>query len=400
MFANRNLTFTKISVFSSHDEEVFVKYKLYICFDFQNKLKGRNTLNEQTLELFKTLTELQGAPGNEHLVRKFMKEQLAQYSDEMVQDKLGSIFGLKKGDENGPTVMVAGHMDEVGFMVSTITENGMIRFQTLGGWWSQVLLAQRVQIMTDNGPVIGVIGSIPPHLLDEAKRSKPMEISNMLIDIGADDREDAVKIGIRPGQQVVPICPFTPMANPKKILAKAWDNRYGCGLAIELLKEVKGEKLPNILYSGATVQEEVGLRGAQTAANMINPDIFFALDASPANDMSGDKKEFGHLGKGTLLRILDRSMVTHRGMREFVLDTAETHNIPYQYFISQGGTDAGRVHTSNNGVPSAVIGICSRYIHTAASIVHVDDYAAAKELLVKLVKACDKTTVDTIKQNS
>ena len=357
-------------------------------------------MKEQTLQLFKTLTELPGTAGNEHLVRNFMREQLSKYTDEIVQDKLGSIFGVKRGDENGPTIMVAGHMDEVGFMVTSITENGMIRFQTLGGWWSQVLLAQRVQIMTNNGPVIGVIGSIPPHLLDEAKRSKPMEISNMLIDIGADDREDAKKIGIKPGQQIVPICPFTPMANEKKILAKAWDNRYGCGLAIELLEEVKAEILPNILYSGATVQEEVGLRGARTAANMINPDLFFALDASPANDMSGDKKEFGQLGKGTLLRILDRSMVTHRGMREFILDMAETNKIPYQYFVSQGGTDAGQVHLSNEGVPSAVIGICSRYIHTHASIVHVDDYAAAKELLVKLVKACDRTTVETIRQNS
>jgi putative aminopeptidase FrvX len=357
-------------------------------------------MNEQTLQLFKTLTELPGAPGNEHLVRKFMKEQLALYSDEIVQDRLGSVFGLKKGLENGPTVMVAGHMDEVGFMVTAITDNGMLRFQPLGGWWSQVILAQRVQIMTKNGPVIGVVGSIPPHLLDEAKRNKPMEISNMLIDIGADDRADAERIGIKPGQAVLPICPFTPMANQKKILAKAWDNRYGCGLAVELLKEVKDETLPNILYSGATVQEEVGLRGAQTAANMINPDIFFALDASPANDMSGSKTEFGQLGKGTLLRILDRSMVTHLGIREFVLDMAETHKIPYQYFVSQGGTDAGRVHQSNNGVPSAVIGICSRYIHTHASIIHVDDYAAAKELLVKLIKASDRTTVDTIKANS
>jgi len=356
-------------------------------------------MNSETLELFKTLTELPGAPGNEHLVRKFMKEELSKYADEVIQDGLGSVFGLKKGNENGPRVMVAGHMDEVGFMVTSITKNGMIRFQTLGGWWSQVLLAQRVHIITENGPVVGVVGSIPPHLLTEDKRNKPMEISNMLIDIGADDEENAKSIGIKPGQQIVPICPFTPMANDKKILAKAWDNRYGCGLSIELLKELKNETLPNLLFSGATVQEEVGLRGAQTAANMIQPDIFFALDASPANDMTGDKNEFGHLGKGTLLRILDRSMVTHKGMREFVLDTAESNNIPYQYFISQGGTDAGRVHISNEGVPSAVIGICSRYIHTHASIIHVDDYAAAKELLVKLVKACDQSTVDTIRQN-
>lgn len=357
-------------------------------------------MNGKTLELFKTLTELPGAPGNERDVRKFMKEELAKNSDEIIQDKLGSIFGVKKGDESGPRIMVAGHMDEVGFMVSSITKNGMIRFQTLGGWWSQVLLAQRVQIITKNGPVIGVIGSIPPHLLDENQKNKPMDIKNMLIDIGADNKEDAERIGIRPGQSILPICPFTVMANEKKILAKAWDNRYGCGLAIELLEEVKDERLPNVLYSGATVQEEVGLRGAQTAANMIKPDLFFALDASPANDMTGDKNEFGHLGKGALLRILDRTMVTHRGMRDFVLDTAETHHIPYQYFVSQGGTDAGKVHLSNEGIPSAVIGICSRYIHTHASIIHVDDYSAAKELIVKLVKSCDRSTVDTILQNS
>lgn len=356
-------------------------------------------MNKETLQLFKTLTELPGASGNEHAVRQFMRTELEKVADEVIQDRLGGIFGVKRGLEAGPTVMVAGHMDEVGFMVTSITENGMLRFQPLGGWWSQVLLAQRVEVITDRGPVIGVIGSIPPHLLEESQRSKPMDMKNMLIDIGADNKENAIEIGIKPGQQIVPICPFTTMANSKKILAKAWDNRYGCGLSIELLKELKDEKLPNTLYSGATVQEEVGLRGAQTAANMIKPDLFFALDASPANDMSGDKQAFGQLGKGALLRIYDRSMVTHRGMREFLLDTAESNNIPYQYFISQGGTDAGRVHTSNEGVPSAVVGICSRYIHTHASIVHIDDYAAAKELIVKLVKAADKTTVDSIRQN-
>lgn len=357
-------------------------------------------MNNETLNMFKTLTELPGAPGNEHAIRKYMRSELEKYSDEVVQDRLGGIFGVKRGLETGPTVMVAGHMDEVGFMVTSVTENGMLRFQTLGGWWSQVLLAQRVEIITNKGPVVGVIGSIPPHLLEDSQRSKPMDIKNMLIDIGADNKEDALEIGIRPGQQIVPISPFTPMANSKKVMAKAWDNRYGCGLSIELLKEIKDDKLSNILYSGATVQEEVGLRGAQTAANMIKPDIFFALDASPANDMSGDKQAFGQLGKGALLRIFDRSMVTHRGMREFLLDTAETNNIPYQYFISQGGTDAGRVHISNEGVPSAVVGICSRYIHTHSSIVHVDDYAAAKELIVKLVKSVDKTTVESIRQNS
>ncbi len=245
-------------------------------------------MNEETKSLFKQLTELQGAPGNEHLVRRFMKQELSKYADETIQDNLGGIFGVKKG--SGPKVMVAGHMDEVGFMVTQITDNGMLRFQPLGGWWNQVLLAQRVQIMADNGPIIGVIGSIPPHNLTVEQQKKPMEIKHMLIDIGADDKADAEKIGIKPGQSIVPLTPFTPMANDKKILAKAWDNRYGCGLAIELLKEVQHDTLPNELYAGATVQEEVGLRGAQVAAHKIQPDIFFALDASPANDMSGKGK--------------------------------------------------------------------------------------------------------------
>ncbi len=356
-------------------------------------------MNAETREMFKTLTELPGAPGNEHAVRKFMRQELEKVSDRLIQDKLGSVFGVKEGQSDGPRIMVAGHMDEVGFMVTQITDNGMIRFQPLGGWWNQVMLATRVDIVVGETAIPGVIGSIPPHLLSEELRSKPMEIKNMLIDIGADNREDALALGIRPGQQIVPFSPFTPMANDKKVMAKAWDNRYGCGLAIELLKELKNEKLPNQLFSGATVMEEVGLRGAQTAATMINPDLFFALDASPANDATGDKNEFGQLGKGTLLRILDKSMVTHRGMREFILDTAETHHIPYQYFVSQGGTDAGRVHTVNEGIPSSVIGICSRYIHTSASIIHTDDYAAAKELLTQLVKASDRTTLETIKQN-
>src|SRR5699024_9469189 len=375
------------------------KTKQIIRYTDDTTQKGWDlNMEKATQELFKTLTELQGAPGNEHPVRAFMKEELHKYADDVIQDNLGGVFGVKDGE--GPNVMVAGHMDEVGFMVTQITDNGMIRFQPLGGWWNQVLLAQRVQVMTDDGPVTGVIGSIPPHNLTPEQRKSPMEIKNMLIDVGADDKENAKQIGIKPGQAILPICPFTPMANEKKIMAKAWDNRYGCGLSIELLKELQNEKIPNKLFSGATVQEEVGLRGAQVAANMIKPDIFYALDASPANDMSGDESEFGQLGKGALLSIFDRTMITHRGMKDFILDIAESNKISYQYFISQGGTDAGRVHLSNDGVPSAVVGICSRYIHTSSSMIHVDDYQAAKELLIELVKHTDQSTVDSICQSS
>ncbi|HZG55770.1 M42 family metallopeptidase [Paenibacillus sp.] len=357
-------------------------------------------MNERTMELFRELTEASGAPGFEQEVRRILRARLTPVSEEIVADRLGGLFGKKTGRADGPVVMVAGHMDEVGFMVTGITDKGMIKFAPLGGWWSQVLLAQRMQIATKGGRVVGVVGSTPPHLLDEATRAKPVDIGQMFLDIGADDRADAEAIGVRIGQPIVPICPFTPLANPKKIMAKAWDNRYGVGLAIELMEALQGASHPNVVYAGATVQEEVGLRGAETASALLRPDIAFVLDASPANDASGDKSAFGQLGKGALLRVMDRTMITHRLMVEFVRDTAETHKIPYQYFISPGGgTDAGRVHLSGTGVPTAVVGIPARYIHTAAAVVHTDDYAAAKELLIKLVTACDRSTVDTIVRN-
>ncbi|WP_404274628.1 M42 family metallopeptidase [Exiguobacterium undae] len=353
-------------------------------------------MNENTRELFRTLTELNGAPGFEHDVRRFVKERITPVTDEIVMDGLGSIFGKRTGQADGPKVMVAGHMDEVAFMVTQITKNGMLRIQPLGGWWSQVLLAQRFSICGDNGIIPGVIASTPPHLLTDEVRNKPMAIKDMFIDVGADSKEEAESFGIRPGIPAVPFFPFTPMANPKKIMAKAWDNRYGVGMAIELLEETTVSDHPNVLFSGATVQEEVGLRGAQTATNLIDPDVAFVVDASPANDASGDKTEFGQLGQGPLLRIKDSVMILSKEMTEYVLDTAESNNIPYQYYVGAGGTDGGVIHRSNNGIPTTVVGLPARYIHTHASIMHTDDYDAAKELLKKLVTQLDATTLATL----
>ncbi|HJV46954.1 MAG TPA: M42 family metallopeptidase [Bacillota bacterium] len=350
------------------------------------------------MELFKSLTEAPGPSGFEGPVRQIMKKNLTEYSEEIVYDNLGSIFGIKTGNESGPRIMVAGHMDEVGFMVTRIHDQGYIHFQTLGGWWSQVLLAQRVEIMTDKGPIIGVISSIPPHLLSDEVRNKPMDIKNMYIDIGAESKTNAEEMGIRPGQPIVPVCPFTIMKNDQKLMAKAWDNRYGCALSIELLKELQGVSHPNKIFSGATVQEEVGLRGAQTAANMIQPDLFIALDASPAaGDSPSVSEGMGKIGEGVLMRILDRTMVTLPGLRDYVIDLCESVGIKYQFFVSAGGTDAGRVHTTGNGVPSIVIGIPARYIHSHAAIIDIRDYQAAKKLVVSLVQKMDFETLNKIK---
>ncbi len=350
------------------------------------------------LELWKRLTEAPGAPGFEGEVRAIMREYISRYTDEIVTDHLGGIFGIKRGDENGPRILVAGHMDEVGFMVTRISDKGFLSFQPLGGWWSQVLLAQRVQVITPNGPIQGVIGATPPHGMSDEVRNKPMEIKHMYIDIGADSREEAEKLGVRPGQPILPICPFTVMANEKKLMAKAWDNRYGCALAVELLKELHEQPgHPNVVYAGATVQEEVGLRGAKTAAQMIEPDIFFALDASPAGDVPGSAEQMGKLGDGLLVRILDRTMILLPGLRDVLIDICEQEGIKYQFYVGQGGTDAGAVHTTGKGVPSAVIGIPARYIHSHAAIIHRDDYEAAKRLLVSVVKKLDHAMLDAIR---
>ncbi|HBI04802.1 MAG TPA: peptidase M28, partial [Paenibacillaceae bacterium] len=227
--------------------------------------------------------------------REIMKQEISQTTQELMYDNLGSVFGVTRGNEEGPKIMVAGHMDEVAFLVTRITDKGFIQFQTLGGWWSQVLLAQRVEIMTKKGKIPGVISSIPPHTLPDSMKTKPMDSKNMFIDVGADDKEDAIAMGISPGQPIVPICPFTIMGNPKKLMAKAWDNRYGCALSLEMMKTMKDTPHPNIIYGGATVQEEVGLRGATTAAQMIEPDLFFGVDASPAGDIPGVKNGMGEL---------------------------------------------------------------------------------------------------------
>lgn len=348
-------------------------------------------------KMFELLTQVPGAPGFESEVRKVMKSYLHDYSDEIIQDRLGGVFGVKRGDSLGPKIMVAGHMDEVAFMVTKITKDGFLKFQTLGGWWSQVLLAQRVDVITRKGKKItGVIGATPVHLLDRASANKVVNIQQMFIDIGARSSEEVEEWGIRPGDCAVPASSFTELEGGKRLMSKAWDNRFGCGMSIELLSSLQYENHPNVIYAGATVQEEVGTRGAAPAANMIKPDLFFAVDVGPAGDTLGIKDGYGHIGKGMLIRIYDRSMITLPGIRDFLLEIAEREKIPYQFFISPGGTDAGRVHLTGQGVPSVAIGIVGRYIHSHLSIVDKEDIEATKQFMVAISKEMDRTNYESI----
>jgi putative aminopeptidase FrvX len=354
---------------------------------------------DETLTMLKDLTDAKGIPGNEREVRDVMKKYITQYSDEVTTDHLGSLIAKKVGQENGPKIMIAGHLDEVGFMVTQIDDKGFLRFQTVGGWWSQVMLAQRVTIVTSKGDVTGIIGSKPPHILPPEARKKPVEIKDMFIDIGATSREEVLEFGVKPGDQVVPYFEFTVMKNEKFLLAKAWDNRIGCAIAIDVLKNLKGTDHPNVVYGVGTVQEEVGLRGARTSANMIEPDIAFGVDVGIAGDTPGisDKEAASKMGEGPQIILYDASMVSHKGLRDLVTDTADELNIPYQFdAIAGGGTDSGAIHISANGVPALSITIATRYIHSHAAMLHRDDYENAVKLITEVVKRLDRDTVNKI----
>ncbi|RFU65950.1 M42 family metallopeptidase [Peribacillus glennii] len=354
---------------------------------------------DKTLTMLKDLTDAKGIPGNEGEVRKVMQEYITPYADEITTDGLGSLIARKSGQENGPKIIVTGHLDEVGFMVTQIDDKGFLRFQPVGGWWSQVMLAQRVTVVTRKGDVTGVIGSKPPHILSPEARKKPVEIKDMFIDIGAASREEAQEWGVRPGDMVVPYFEFTVMNNEKMLLAKAWDNRIGCAIAIDVLKQLKGTDHPNVVYGVGAVQEEVGLRGARTSTYKIKPDIGFAVDVGIAGDTPGvtEREALGKMGKGPQIVIYDASMVAHKGLRDFVTDVADEHNIPYQYeSIPGGGTDAGSIHLTDGGVPALAITIATRYIHSHAAMLHRDDYENAVKLIVEVIKKLDRQAVDKI----
>ncbi|MFS1663938.1 glutamyl aminopeptidase [Streptococcus sp. zg-JUN1979] len=351
-------------------------------------------------ELFnkiKTITELDGIAGYEYRVRDFIKKQISPLVDNVETDGLGGIFGIKHHqDAAAPRIMVAAHMDEVGFMVSDIKADGTLRAVGIGGWNPLVVSSQRFMLYTRKEQAIPVIsGSIPPHFLRGASSSPALpNISDIIFDAGFSDQAEALAFGVSPGDIIVPQSEAILTANRKNVISKAWDNRYGVLMVSELLEHLKHTTLPNTLIAGANVQEEVGLRGAHVSTTQFNPDLFFAVDCSPAGDVYGEQ---GHIGDGTLIRFYDPGHIMLKNMRDFLLTTAEEAGIKYQYYAAKGGTDAGAAHLQNNGIPSTTIGVCARYIHSHQTLYALDDFLEAQAFLQAIVKRLDRSTVDTIK---
>lgn len=348
-----------------------------------------------TEQLLKETTEASGVPGYEGDIRRIMRRHLEGVAT-IEQDKMGSFIGKLVGHSERPRVMLAGHMDEIGFMVKLITKDGYVRFVPLGGWWDQVLLGHRVLIKAAKEDVIGVLGAKPPHLLADEERKKVVDKKDMYIDVGARSEEEVREMGVQPGDPIIPVSEFTVMANPKFYLAKALDNRVGCALAVQVLHRLAEEGHPNTVYAVGTVQEEVGLRGAKTSAHAVNPDVGIVLEVDIAGDVPGIKPEESSvkMGGGPSLLVYDARMIPNLKLRDLVIATARELEIPLQFSAMPGGaTDGAMIHMHNEGVPCVVISVPTRHIHSHNAILCRDDYDQSLRLVVALVKKLDQDTV-------
>jgi endoglucanase len=356
-------------------------------------------MNQATLAMLKELTEARGAPGFEEDVQAVIRRHLPVGAT-VEYDRLGSIICRKEGSSSSPRIMLPGHMDEIGFMVKLITKEGFIMFAPLGGWPDQVLLSQRLVIRGRKGDVSGLVGSKPPHLLDPEERNKVVKKDDMFIDVGAKSRKEVEKgLGIRIGDPICPESAFGTMRDGKLLVGKAWDDRVGCGVFIDVLRALQRRTHPNTVYGVGTVQEEVGTRGAQTSAEVVKPDVCLVLESGIAADVPGIKPEEtqGKLGAGPILYALDAGMVGHRRLHDFLVGLAEKRHIPYQISLLTGGATDGRpIHLHATGVPTVFIGVPARYIHCHTGVIHRDDYDNTVKLVLEAVKTLDSEALAAI----
>lgn len=356
-------------------------------------------VDKKSLSILKEMLESFGPAGFELETAAIVKKSVKSYADEVMTDKLGSVIFTQKGSSEQPRVLLAGHIDEVGFVISGIEDRtGFLTFSPLGGWWDQVLLSQRVVVRTEKGDIPGVIAAKPPHLLPPDEAKKVVEKRFMFIDIGATSKKDAEIMGVKIGDPVVPFSAFSTIRGGKLGMGKAFDDRIGAFIAMEVVRRLAEQKIkhPNTVYGAATVQEEVGARGAATVAHMVDPDVAIVLEVDIAGDVPGVQPQEAptKMGKGPSILTFDTSMIPNQALKQFVIDTAKKAKIPYQLsLVPMGGTDASRIHMSRAGCPSIVISAPTRHIHSHVGILSFNDVENAIKLTLELIKRFDKQTV-------
>mgnify|MGYP000846262301 CR=1 FL=1 len=352
------------------------------------------------LDLLKDLSEAHGPTGFEGPVRDIMHRKLEPLSKKISTDGLGSLIAQLEPNPGAPTVMLSAHMDEVGMMVRFITEEGFIRFQTLGGWLDQALIGQRWQISTSEGIVNGITGIKTPHVMTSDERGRVFKKENLFIDVGAEDKADAEeRLGIKPGDPISPHSRFEKLNGSSILLGKAWDDRAGLAVMVGVMENAHTMKLPSNLVAVSTVQEEVGLRGAHTSSEIVKPDIGINLESGVAGDYPGisEYEAQEKLGWGPAIFLHDSSMLPNLKLRDLVKKTADDLSIPLQYNVLSGyGEDGAEMQKSHGGSPVVNITVPTRYLHSHNSLIDYNDVLKAIELVTALVKTLDEETVSKI----
>ena len=337
-------------------------------------------------ELLKKLAEAQGISGYEGEIQSIVKAELEDYVDEIKIDQLGNLIATKHGKK--PSVMVAAHTDEIGLMVKQITDEGFLRFSTIGGWFDQTLLNQRVIVHAEGGGLYGVIGSKPPHKMKKEEREKVVKAEDMFVDVGAQSSEEVEQMGIFIGTPITTDRHFVSLENDR-VTCKAFDNRSGVAVMIEALKKANTEFE---VYAVGTVQEEVGLKGARIASFGLDPDVAIALDTDIAGGHPGiEKKDTTiEIGKGPVITVSDasgRGIITPPSVLKWLKETAARYNIKYQLSVSEGGmTDAAIIHLTRSGIPTGVVGVPTRYIHSPVELLSLKDLDNCAELVARAIE--------------
>ena len=337
-------------------------------------------------ELLQKLSNAHGVSGSEGSVFSVIKKELKGHVDEIREDPMGNLIAIKKG--NNFKVMLAAHMDEIGLMVKYIDEKGFIRFVALGGWYDPVLFTQRVILHTPSGPVYGVVGGKPVHMMNDEERKKGVKIDDMFIDVGAVNKEEVQYLGIDVGTPVTIDREFATLASTR-VTGKAFDNRAGVAMLIKTLQEVKS---PLTIYGVFTVQEEVGLKGARTSAYALDPDCAIATDVTIPGDHPGIEMKDAPvaMGKGPVVTVVDssgRGLIASRKIVAWLKNAADANNIPVQLEVGSGGTtDATAIHLTKGGIPSTTVSIPTRYIHSPVEVLDLADLEASISLLKEALK--------------
>ncbi|NQX83475.1 MAG: M42 family metallopeptidase [Mycoplasmataceae bacterium] len=358
---------------------------------------SKNLLNDSI-----KYSNLNGISGNEEVIALEIKKDLKNIKGiKFERDNLGSLAIIKKSNiKNAPTISISVHMDEVGFMVTSIDSKGFIKFSPIGGWWGHIVLAQKFIITTSIGKeYIGVVGSTPPHLMDRVKMSKVLPIDSMFLDIGMNSKKEIEKLGIQVGDMITPY-QETAFQTPNKnrVIGKAHDNRISIVAGLEIMRILENEELDiNVILIGTT-QEEVGLRGARTSSYKWTSDVAFAIDVTFCYNTPGMKESDTKLGSGAALSMFDSYTISNKHLIKSVENIAKNNKIKYTFdSMTGGGTDAGAIQLTKDGIKVMTISIPSRYMHSHVSMIDLQDVQSVVDLMVLYLKEFNKKTLEGFK---